>query len=218
VAVGGAALAFAAVLMVARRLDSGPAAPWRWLTAGLGLYLLGELSWAIKEVVLGIDFPFPSVADIFWVAAYPPLLIGLALAWRQLGVKLRLGEKFGLGISAGAVVLAAATFLLAPIALSELDPVEKGLSVFYPLADIVLLVPAAAMVLALGGSLLGRAWRLVSLGLALIALADLTFSYLVWRGLYWESVGQPGNLVDLVWTAGYLAIAVAGFRYAKLVE
>jgi diguanylate cyclase len=219
IAVGGAALAFAAVLMVARRLDAGPSAPWRWLAGGLGLFLLGEISWGIQEAILGIDFPFPSIADLFWVAGYLPLFVGLMLAWRRLGVRLRHVEKIGLGIFAAALALAAAVFLLVPIGLGQsLSPLEKGLNIIYPLGDIVLLVPAAAMAVVLGGSLLGRAWRLIGLGFVLIGAADLAFSYLSWHNLYRESINQPGNLVDLVWLAGYLAIALAGFRYAKLIE
>ena len=41
------------------------------LTIGLILWLIAEFTWTYYQLVVGIANPFPSVADIFWLAGYP---------------------------------------------------------------------------------------------------------------------------------------------------
>src|SRR6185436_15447854 len=49
-----------------------------WFILGLSflMFLLGNLTWAYLEVVLQIE-PFPSIADVFYLAFYPLALWGL---------------------------------------------------------------------------------------------------------------------------------------------
>ena len=41
------------------------------LTIGLILWLIAEFTWTYYQLLVGIANPFPSVADIFWLAGYP---------------------------------------------------------------------------------------------------------------------------------------------------
>ena len=216
-AVASAAVAFAGGLnIIRRRPDIQAPGAWLWLTVGLGLFLAGEISWAFQEVVLGIKSPFPSVADIFWLAGYPPLMIGLVIAWRQLDIALRGGEILAIGVGAGAAVTAGAFWLLIPIATApKLPPLEKILDFAYPLADILLIIPAVALALIFGRSLLGRPWRLICVGLVFMGLADFSFAYLTWNNMY---ASQSGNLIDLLWVVGYLTIAAGAFYYDQVMN
>ncbi len=219
-AVGSAAIAFAAALNVSRRRYNIEApAGWLWLTVGLGLFTLGELSWAVQEAGLGIQNPPPSIADLFWLAGYPALLLGLMKARRQLRVGLENKEIAAVGLGAAAVVGAASAWLLVPIARSrDLPPVEKVLDIAYPLADVILIIPAFTLAIIFGRSLLGRPWRLICIGLIFLGVADLIFSYLTWNRLYWIDIGQVTNFVDLLWVFGYLIIAAGGFYYDQILR
>lgn len=218
IAVGAAAIAFAAVAYVSRRRrDIQAAAGWFWLAVGLGLYMLGEAAWAFQEIVLKINNPFPSVADIFWLGAYPPLLLGLIIAWRQLDIGLQKKEVAAIWVAAVAAFAATAVWLFVPIIRTPDVPItEKVLDIAYPLADILLIVPALALAVAFGRSLLGRPWRLICVGLIFIGLADLSFAYLTWHRVYWMNVEAPANFIDLLWVIGYLTIGVAGFYYDQI--
>jgi hypothetical protein len=45
---------------------------WLCFSIGLGLWFLGETTWAIFTLILGVEIPFPSIADIFWLIGYIP--------------------------------------------------------------------------------------------------------------------------------------------------
>jgi hypothetical protein len=52
---------------------------WLSFASGLGLWFLGEVSWAVYTLLLGIELPYPSIADVFWISGYIPMLIALFL-------------------------------------------------------------------------------------------------------------------------------------------
>src|SRR5213593_2670776 len=47
------------------------------LAGGLVLYFIAEILWGYYTIGLGIEVPFPSLADAFWLAAYAPFGYGL---------------------------------------------------------------------------------------------------------------------------------------------
>lgn len=44
------------------------------LAIGLTLWCIAEIIWTYYEIGLGKDNPFPSLADIFWIVGYVPIL------------------------------------------------------------------------------------------------------------------------------------------------
>lgn len=216
---GSAAAAFITAFVASRKHDDLPSMGWSLVTIGLGLFLLGEMSWGFQEIILGISVPFPSIADLFWLLGYVPLSLGLLSTWRQLQVGLGTAELIVIIIVAIAVFVLASALLLVPIAVSpDATLLEKALYIGYPLEDLIILVPAVSLVLIFGRTPLGRPWRFICAGLVLIALADLAFAYLSWRDLYGEALNRPGNLIDLIWAWGYLAIALGAVNYSRLID
>lgn len=125
------------------------------LAAGLILWLLAESIWAYYEIGLQVESPFPSLADVFWIAGYLPF-----------GHHLFTMSKFyGKGIKKSSVVIvviAAAIFgslyIQGIIGISELegDSAVVGLviSIAYPLLDAILIIPAVLIVLNSGRGIL----------------------------------------------------------------
>lgn len=70
----GALLAFAAL----RQRSPGTAA-WSLIGVGVALWGLGELVWVYCSWLLEVDVPDPGVADVFYVAAYPMIFVGILL-------------------------------------------------------------------------------------------------------------------------------------------
>jgi len=187
---------------------------WILLIIGIGLYFLGEASWGYIELIRGIEVPFPSIADLFWLTGYVPLFAGLILIYKRMEVKLARYEKAVFVVLGLLLALIPFWFLLFPIIKSgEASVTEKLLDLAYPGLDIFLALPALAIVLIYGRGLLGRTWLFISLGFLLFTVADLLFSYLTWIEKF-----KTGSLVDLLWLSGYVMIAVGAIGQIDLVR
>jgi hypothetical protein len=174
-------------------------------------------------VFLGVDMDetFPSIADVFWLAGYPPFFAGLTIllvGYVQSGLPLGSAFKY---IVACVVILGIGAFLvvqlLVPILADDtLTPLVSFYYMFYPLADLVLLVPATMLVLItshFGRGRLARPWMYIAVGFLLMGAADILYSYLDWQGLY-----GPGHAIDIAWNASYCVIGLAGWHQARLVR
>jgi hypothetical protein len=182
----------------------------QWLFIGIGMSALcvGDTIYAIIEAT-STEAPYPSIADIFYVASFVSLGVGLLLAVMSFRNAIR--PTIPVLISAG--VVAATTIGLSvavyrPIlADAETGALEKALSIFYPLGDSwLLLFPALALAIALsrlGSGRLAWPWWAVAVGFALISVSDVLYSQLETAGAY-----TSGSFVDLGWWLGYSAVAL----------
>lgn len=215
-AVAAAFLAFAGALYAWLRLrTTKEGIVWLLLVIGLLLWLGGETLWLILEAVTQ-EVPYPSVADVSWLLAYPVLFCALYLEYKRLDIDL--GKKrFGIFLAVVAACVIMVWALLYPIAVSdEVSAVEKFLDIAYPVGDLALLYVALLVTFMYLGGRLGWAWLLISVGFILYSVADLAFSYLSWEEVYWS-----GHPVDLLWMIGdtivFVGAAMYGYAYEKLV-
>ncbi len=179
---GGAALLAA---RVARRLEVGNPIRRAWWTfaAGMGLMFAGQLALAPEQIVHGTS-PFPSIADVFFVGAYPLLTLALIfflLAYRSVGFLVgSFAER--LAIVGGVLVLSVVIGypILTPVIEAELGGVEKLLNLGYPVLDFVLLAPLALLLrvgFGFGGSQVGRVWLTFLSGFVFVCVGDIVFAY-----------------------------------------
>jgi len=62
------------------RKSKGPfSRVWPYFTAALFLWFLGEAVWAGYTLVLSVEAPYPSVADVFWLSGSIVMLAALCL-------------------------------------------------------------------------------------------------------------------------------------------
>jgi hypothetical protein len=166
-------------------------------------WFLGETIWAIYELFLGIAVPYPSLADVFYLAGYLPAIVGVAyfLSVFRKGLS---ETKLILAALAGLLIIGLTyVYLLSPLIVSESDLVTKAFDIAYPSLDAVLLILAITMILIFEGAALGTPWVWISLGLLLTALADISFSLGTLQGWYYS-----GHPIELLWLWGYLSLAL----------
>lgn len=196
---------------------------WVMIFTGITLSFIAESLYGILEVFLKVDMNevFPTIADYFWCIGYIPLFIGLAMMF--IGYK-RSGFPMGnpivyLLLLLGYLVLfiGVSYFLLIPIID---DPETSGLQtffyLFYPIADIFLVVPAAILMYItslFGKGTISRPWKYLALGFLCFSFADLLYSYLSWQDKY-----GSGNMIDIAWHLGYLLIGLSGLYQRELVD
>lgn len=194
---------------------------WALLAAGISLSCLGETSWGIMEALLGLDMDahFPSVADLFWLAAYPLILAGLVIkfmAYRKSGLGLGRGAfHAALAGAFAAAVVVVTRLLIAPIlADTGTSLVEKGVLAAYPVLDLVILAPAVTLAYVaslFGGGRVASPWRMLSAGFCLWTVSDIAYGYLELTGAY-----TGGHIIDLGWNLSYLFIAAAALLQRDL--
>ncbi len=197
-------------LAAARRADGPRGRAWTLVAAGAGAWAAGQAVWTAYEVGLGRSVPFPSLADVGFLAF--PILCTAGLAVRLGADGHRLLAR-GRDLMDGTIIALSLTalswtFVLAPLVAegSEGPTASLVLSVAYPVGDVVLVT-----LVLLHLSRVGTAQRptlvLLGLGLGIFAVADSTFVYLTTTGTY-----SSGDLVSaLGWTVGLLLVATAGF-------
>ena len=177
---------------------------WLLLGMALGAWTLAEVIWAVYDLILHVAVPVPSWADVGYLGAIPLAAAALLChpGMRSAGSRKTLSTLDGLAIGT-ALLLLSWTFVLGPLwRHTHLTTAGGIVAIAYPFGDMVIIFLIVISVSAMTAQ--GRAPLLwVLLGLFAMALSDSTYTYLVEVGRY-----TTGNLVDVGWVAGYLAIAV----------
>jgi diguanylate cyclase (GGDEF)-like protein/PAS domain S-box-containing protein len=181
---------------------------WKLMGASALCWGLGQSAWTWYETVLGREVPFPSLADVGYLAA-PPLaaaaLISLPFAAQSLVGRLR-QILDGLMIAAS-LLLASWVLVLRPLFRSGGDDLlSQVISLAYPIGDVVV---GTIVLFVLARARMGRGTRdtplpLLGGGLVAIAVADSGFVYLTASGSY-----SSGALIDAGWFLGYLLVLLA---------
>lgn len=180
------------------------------LAAALALWLAGELLWTYYELGLGIETPFPSLADALWLAGYVPAAYYLYKIYRFFG---RGQLRLTLAVSAAATAFVAYT-AIAVVAASA-DPEEESFSLAVSLAyvvfDGVLIVPAVMVLTKLRrGTFTAVPWFLLSLSILFSAAGDIGFAY------YSVTDMEEQDWVwDLLFNADYIALAATLFWHNR---
>jgi len=178
-----------------------------------GLFALSALSWAVGEVVwsvyevgMGVEVPFPSLADAGFLVAIPFAVAGV-LAFTSAPTRL---ATRGETVLAGSIVALSLLFVAWAAGLSNVYATStqslatQVIALAYPVGDIII---ATTLVVALRRARRADVGRMLLLigGLACNALADSAFAYMTANGTY----GVLGSALDTGWVVGYLLIALA---------
>jgi diguanylate cyclase len=196
---------------------------WLMIFSGILLYMLAEIMFAILELWFKMDMNenFPSAADIFWYLGYIPIFTGLImmfLGYKQSGMPMgNIKLYFILGILLLLVMAIVISLLLIPIIQDpESDTLTKISSLYYPIGDLLVVIPALLLMIItsqFGSGTISMPWRYLAIGFLLFTISDLLYSYLSWNGVY-----KNGSIIDIGWNAGYLFIGIAGLYQKELIE
>ena len=178
---------------------------WTALSAALTCWAIGDAIWAWLDAT-GQD-PFPSVADIAYLAFGPLTCVGLLLLPVRGPRTHHLQGVLDALATTGALVLVSwMTALGAAVRAAEaVHPLASAVSVAYPVLDVLVTVLA---VLTLARAPAGRPrlpLALLVAGLVLNSIADSGFVYLTTATAGYE----PGTVLDVIWSLGLGCLALA---------
>ncbi len=185
-----------------------------WLAMGAAV-----LSWGIGNTiwtftVAGVpDAPYPSTADVFFLAVYPPAYVAVVLLLRS-----RLGDArpslWVDGVIGSLAIGAVGSAVVFQAVLGSLGGSSAAIAtnLAYPLADLTL-IGMVVWALALTGWRPGRRWGLIVAGLLVFSVSDCLYLYETAVGTY-----TNGSPTDLGWLAGGLLLAWAAWQPGDVAE
>lgn len=196
---------------------------WFFFFAGIMMFCIAEFIYGVLEIYYEVDMNlnYPSVADFFWCTGYIPMFIGLVLmitGYNRSGFPM--GDKkirILLTFTIVAISFTVFMFILIPIIKdNETTPLSKFFYLFYPVADILIVIPVILLLYItslFGKGLISKPWKYLAIGFISFSVADLLYSYFGWHDLY-----DNGSLIDLAWNFGYLAIGIAGLKQKEIMK
>ncbi|MGH8869942.1 MAG: EAL domain-containing protein [Actinomycetes bacterium] len=174
---------------------------WALVAAGQVLYLVGDVLWVVFENVLHIA-PYPSVADVAYLARYP--LVALGLAWLIRGRRRGRDRAAFLDaaiITSGVAVLAT-VFVVGPAAAGGGETLlSQVVAAAYPVADLLLFAVLVRLFTS-GAARTPSLWSLAG-GLGILLTVDIQYVLSVVSGAWypdWLNVG---------WLVAYLLVGFA---------
>ncbi len=179
--------------------------PWYLMAAGQACFVVGDVLWDIFADVLH-STPFPSVADVLYLAGYPLLAAGLALMVRDRDPERdRASLIDALIISAGLAVVTWVFWIDRYAGDQTLSLPAFLISAAYPIMDLLLISFLARLTLSPGKRPIS--YRLLSASLFLTLGADVAFAGLELAGAY-----NGRNLIDVGWLLSYVAVGAAALH------
>ena len=177
------------------------ATPWILMAIGQALFVAGDLLWNWYEVI-GED-PFPSMADVLYLAGYPFIALGLLMMIRR---RVGGGDRGG-ALDAAILTTAAAilswTFLIQPqLVGSELDSTSLLITLAYPVADLILIGVAMGLLTTPGART--PSFQMLALSLGLMLVADQIYAIQNLDGTY-----VSGGPIDTLYLIAYLLFGAA---------
>lgn len=212
------AVAVVAALFTARAygIPSAHARNFVLIAGGLMLWFVGEVLFT-SYILAGVD-PFPSLADVFYLLAYPLLAIGLWSESRSTHTTAPVRDRTIFYIAA---TLVAALVVYVGVIRAydpEADIVANVVAMSYGLADLVLIFAVGrTMLLArtFRGGALSLRWLVLLGGVASILVGDLLFALF---NVQYEENLQPYILLDAFFAGGYCALAYGFISLTSLLK
>lgn len=188
-------------------------------------FIGGALFWLIGDIVfisssyLGVEYSYPSVTDIYYLAGYPFFLIALAYAYFQEKVNFSTLDKRiivgGLIFSMISIYLVI-KFVFLQALVGDIAWAEYAVSLGYGFGDVVLLAVSillGAIALQYSGGKMFRIWACIFLGFVATLFADI---------LYYGFSYVSANIVadafsDILYAAGYLFLACGMFEFGSMI-
>jgi diguanylate cyclase (GGDEF)-like protein/PAS domain S-box-containing protein len=182
---------------------------WVVVAMGVSTFALGDITYDVLTKFLHEVNPYPSIADVFYLATYLLLATGLILMIRSR--RLRDGEG---GAAIDALIVTAGLgalswiYLIQPyVHATDMTMLSKLTSIAYPLGDILLLCVLVRLIF--GGGIRGASVRLLLVGALGVLGADCVYGWIQLHGLW--KVGGP---TDLGWVLFYVCWGSAALHPA----
>jgi diguanylate cyclase (GGDEF)-like protein len=179
---------------------------WLLMAAAIACQLVGDTVMVGYDVA-GLTEPFPSIADVAYLALYPVMLLALlnvpvAPVSRHQQVRVML--DLTIVVVSGAMVIWYLSLQQIVLGGGQSFAV-LATSAAYPLGDMILVGGIGIALLRWSPATLQRPLRLITVALTLFVVADVSYSHSLLTGGY-----TAGGAIDALWIAALALFTVAG--------
>ncbi|RYV50217.1 putative bifunctional diguanylate cyclase/phosphodiesterase [Pengzhenrongella frigida] len=205
-----AATGTVAIIVGVRRHRPDRAIAWYLMAFGIASWVAGDGLYSWYEHVVAVA-PFPSWADVLYLAAYPLFAAGLLILLRSKGPERWPTAVLDSAILTVALGLLSWVFLIEPTwAVNGTPLVERLIAVAYPIADGLLF--AILIRLAMGAKLAQHnpALRLLAASVAALVAADILFEL----STFVPVIAENDTAIDPIWLAAYVLWGAAALHPA----
>jgi diguanylate cyclase (GGDEF)-like protein/PAS domain S-box-containing protein len=198
-----------AAAVVAGVVRNRPTRPIAWLCVALALttFASGDITYDVETEFFHQVNPFPSVADIFYLATVPLLVTAMVMM-----VRARRRRDGDTGATLDALIITSGcavfswVFLIQPyVRATNITVFSEVVSIFYPLGDILILGVLVRLVF--GGGIRNTSVRLLSVGAVGLLVADCIYGWVQLHGS-WRVDGPT----DMGWVLFYVLWGAAALH------
>jgi signal transduction histidine kinase len=184
-----------------------PERPLTWYLFGVGLlsYVTADIIFYTYQDILHQEV-FPSVADVFYLAAYPFLMAGLLLLIRSRSPGADRASLLDALVVTVGLGMVSWVFLVGPLAHSpDLTLAERVVSMAYPIIDVLLLATVVRLVVDRGPR--PPAFWVLCCGVGALLVTDSLYTVIQLTGGY-----HTGSPIDLGWMTWYACWGAAALH------
>lgn len=172
---------------------------------GIGYFLIfvGETIYTIEDLALNIN-PYPSIADIFFIAAYPCQITYAVIHIRYFQPKVKKSAMIGISIL---ILLLTSTYFFISTKESSNPPFELFYGSFFVILSAVTLSITAYGASLFRGGFIATSWFVLLVGLIVNTGADVWYYHL--EALDQYNLKSP---VNTLWFIGYWIVTYSLYK------
>ncbi|MEM3768979.1 MAG: hypothetical protein QXE37_02955 [Nitrososphaerales archaeon] len=188
---------------------------WLFFFLGSLFWFFGELTWAIYSLCLGVEIPYPSIGDVFWLIAYAPFFMAFLGYFKMFGFPFVSKKK--LFVMNSIIFLSSLLilyFVLYPILILGEGPIVLFFNLAYPIGDLLLFTLAFGSLIVFFGQKIGKSYIYLTSAIIMNIIADSLFSFLTITNKYTYG-NYLTTLNDLLFLWGYFALFLGFYIHLK---
>jgi hypothetical protein len=171
-------------------------------------WFIAETTWTIYELVYHLN-PFPSSADVFYIAGYP-LLFLFSIYYLKPFKKL-ISRKMIICTSLIAISVLIPSLYMTLDNNSNESKFAIVLGAIYPIADSIILVPALIGIFLFFRGEVNFLWTLLLIGILFEVIADTGFQYFTLNNSYYT-----GHPVDILFIWSYIMFSFGVYSHIQI--
>jgi len=171
-------------------------------------WFIAETTWTVYELVYHLN-PFPSTADVFYIAGYP-FLFSFSIYYLKPFKKL-VTRKIIFSTSLIAVSVLIPSLYMTMYNNSDESKFAIALGAIYPIADSIVLVPALIGIFLFFKGEVNFLWTLLLIGILFEVIADTGFQYFTLNDAYYT-----GHPIDILFIWSYIMFSFGVYNHIQL--